>query len=253
MKLKKSPPQSNDVKLILGDCLDVMKVIPDKSIDMILCDLPYGVTKNVWDKPIPFAPLWEHYNRIIKDNGAIILFGQGMFTANLMLSNKKMWRYNLVWNKVLSTGFLNSNLMPLRVHEDICVFYKKRTTYNPQKVKGKPCHSRGRAVNKNSAELKNDNYGDYTILNTEGDMKHPTSILTFSKPHSSVSKYSAEKPVELLEFLIKSYSNEGDIVLDNCMGSGSTGVACINTKRRFIGIDKNEIAYSKSKERLNVK
>lgn len=173
-----------------------------------------------------------------------------MFTAELMMSNSKMWRYNLIWDKVLPTGFLNANRMPLRSHEDIVVFYKKLPTYNPQKYVGNPCHSRGKAVGNSSAEHKNDNYGEFKILDTEGNLKHPKSILSFSKPHSSASNYSAEKPIELLEWLIKSYSNENDIVLDNCMGSGSTGVACLNTNRRFIGIDKNKNACEIAKERL---
>ena len=236
-----------------GDCLEVMKSITDKSIDMILCDLPYSQTKNQWDIIIPFDRLWEQYNRIIKDNGAIVLFGNGMFTADLMKSNQKNWRYNLIWNKVLTSGFLNANRMPLRQHEDICVFYKKPPTYNPQKSKGKPCHSKGKPK-----EIINNNYGYFNFVDNSkdlGDMKHPTSIITISKPHPSKMVHPTQKPVDLLEYLIKTYTNEGELVLDNCMGSGSTGVACQNTGRKFIGIELDvkyfEIAEKRIKESTN--
>lgn len=239
-------------KLIHGDCLEVMKKIPSKSIDMILCDLPYGVTaKNKWDNVIPFDELWDAYKRIIKDNGAIVLFGQDKFTAQCMLSNKQWHRYNLIWKKVLPSGFLNANRMPLREHEDIMVFYKKLPVYNPQKVKGNPCHKKGKAVGKNNDEiLNNHNYGDFKVVETEGDMKFPTSILEFAKPHPSVAVHPTQKPVELLEWLIKTYTNEGALVLDNCMGSGSSGVACINTGRDFIGIELDEDYFNTAEERI---
>lgn len=247
-------------KLYQGDCLEVMKDIPDKSIDMILCDLPYGVTRNNWDSEISLDALWEQYIRIIKDNGAICLFADGMFMAKLMMSNPKMWRYNLVWNKVLASGFLNANRMPLRSTEEIVVFYKKQPIYNPQKTKGKPNHSKGKAVGKESDDETqvNNNYGNYTIVDNSkelGDMKHPTSLLVFSKPHPSISLHPTEKPVELCEWLIKTYTNENMTVLDNCMGSGSTGIACINTNRNFIGIELEEkyfdIAQNRIKEVAN--
>ena len=224
-------------QLINGDCLEEMKNISDKSIDMILCDLPYGTTKNKWDCIIPFDKLWEQYNRVIKDNGAIVLFGNGIFTAELIISNKKMWRYNLVWDKVLPSGFLNAKKMPMRNHEDVCVFYKKLPTYNPQMWIGEECHSRGNVIGKSQKDFsRNTNYGDFNAVETEGNLKYPKSILTFSKPHPSISIHPTQKPVELLEWLIKTYTNEGETVLDNCMGSGSTGVACVNTNRKFIGI-----------------
>lgn len=235
-------------KLLNGDCLKLMNNIPDKSIDMILCDLPYQRTQNQWDIMISIDKLWEQYNRIIKDNGCIALFSDGMFMAELMLSNKKMWRYNLVWDKVLPSGFLNANRMPLRSHEEICIFYKKQPTYNPQKVKGKPNHSKGKPK-----EYENNNYGDFDFVDNSkelGDMKHPVSILRFSKPHPSVSVHPTQKPVELCEWLIKTYTNEGDLVLDNCMGSGSTGVACANTNRNFIGMELDEGYFGIAKERI---
>lgn len=217
------------------DCIEGMKEIPDKSIDMILCDLPYGRTHNKWDNVLSLNLLWEQYNRIIKANGCIALFCDGLFMAELMLSNKKMWKYNLVWDKVLPSGFLNANRMPLRSHEEIAIFYKKQTTYNPQKNKGNPNHSKG-----SSERSLNNNYGVFkTVDNKEklGDMKHPKSIVTVQKPHPSKMVHPTQKPVELFEWLIKSYTNKGDIVLDSCIGSGTTAIACINTERNYIGFE----------------
>ena len=235
-------------ELYNGDCLELMKDIPDKSIDMILCDLPYETTRNKWDTIIPYDKLWKQYNRIIKDNGCIALFCDGMFMAELMMSNKKMWKYNLVWDKVLPSGFLNANRMPLRSHEEIAIFYKKQPTYNPQKTKGKPNHSKG-----TPKECQNNNYGEYDFVdNTKelGDMKHPKSIITIQKPHPSTMIHPTQKPIELLEWLINTYTNENDIVLDNCMGSGSTGVACLNTNRNFIGIELDENYFNTAEERI---
>lgn len=239
-------------QLINGDCLEEMKNISDKSIDMILCDLPYGTTKNKWDCIIPFDKLWGQYNRVIKDNGAIVLFGNGIFTAELIISNKKMWRYNLVWDKVLPSGFLNAKKMPMRNHEDVCVFYKKLPTYNPQMWIGEECHSRGNVIGKSQKDFsRNTNYGDFSAVETKGNLKYPKSILTFSKPHPSISIHPTQKPVELLEWLIKTYTNEGETVLDNCMGSGSTGVACVNTNRKFKGIELDKDYFIIAKDRIN--
>ncbi len=229
-----------------GDCLVEMDKIEDKSIDAIICDLPYGVlnkgNKNAkWDCVISFDKLWMQYERIIKDNGIIILFGQGMFTAELMISNKKLWRYNLCWDKVAKTGFLNSNRMPLRQHEDIMVFYKALPTYNPQMVKCEP-HKRNHSKGNMKQPQKNSCYGNFietpTIITDE---KFPTSIVSISKEHETGKfHHPTQKPVLLLEWLIKTYTNEFDTVLDNTMGSGSTGVACKKTNRHFIGIEKDE-------------
>lgn len=230
------------------DCLNTMKDIQDRSVDMILCDLPYQRTQNKWDIIIPFDKLWEQYNRIITDNGCIALFADGMFMAELMMSNKKMWKYNLVWDKVLTSGFLNANKQPLRQHEEIVIFYKKQPIYNPQKTLGKPNHSKGK-----SKETANNNYGDFNFVDNReklGDMKHPTSILQFSKPHPSIMKHPTEKSVEVCEWLIKTYTNEYMIVLDNCMGSGTTGVACMNINRKFIGIESDENYFNIAKERI---
>lgn len=239
------------MQLIQGDCLEIMKSIKDKYIDMILCDLPYGTTQNKEDKQIPFKPLWKEYERIIKDNGVIALFGQGIFYVDLVNSNRKLFRYDLVWNKVLTSGFLNAKKMPLRQHEQIAIFYKSLPTYNPQFTEGKPLHSKGTSyINK---EHINNNYGKFNQKEDTrkgSTQKYPTSILTFQKPHPGVAKHRTEKSIECLEWLIKTYTNEGDVVLDNCAGAGSTGVACKNTKRNFIGIEINNFYYNIMKERL---
>lgn len=244
-----------DIELWQGDCLQLMDNIADKSVDMILCDLPYGVTaKNKWDIVIPFEPLWEQYKRIIKDNGCIALFADGMFMSNLMQSNKKMWRYNLVWDKELTSGFLNANKMPLRSHEEICIFYKKLPTYNPQFTEGQPLHGMGKKFSQE--KNKNNNYGDFNSCNNpsakrEGDTKkYPKSIVKFARPASCIMIHPTQKPVELLEYLIKTYTDENDLILDNCMGSGSTGVAAKNLNRKFIGIELEEEYFNIAKERI---
>ena len=227
------------VKLQNGDCLKIMKNIKTESIDLIICDLPYGITKNKLDTRLPFDDLWREYERIIKDNGVIILFGQGKFYIDLVNSNLKLFRYDLVWNKVLTSGFLNANRQPLRQHELIAIFYKKQPIFNPQFTIGKPLHGKGNSYK--SKENINNNYGKFKVLEDTrkgSTEKYPTSILEFSKPHPSVSLHPTTKPVQLLEYLIKTYSNENDIVLDNCMGSGSTGIASVRNNRSFIGIEK---------------
>lgn len=230
------------------DCLMGMQLIPDKTIDLILCDLPYGTTHNKWDSVIPFFDLWAEYTRIIKDNGAILLFADGFFMARLMESNPMMWRYNLVWDKVLSTGFLNANKQPLRVHEEICVFYIKPPVYHPQKIEGKKNHSKGKPKG-----CANNNYGSYGFQDNQealGSMKHPTSILRFQKPHPSKAIHPTQKPVDLLMWCIKSYTNEGDVVLDNCFGSGSTLEAALTCNRACIGFEKEESYFQVAAERL---
>lgn len=240
-----------NITLYKGDCLVEMDKIEDKSVDLILCDLPYGVTQNKKDVTIPFEPLWKHYNRVIKDNGAILLFCQGVFYVKLVESNLKMYRYDLIWDKGLISGFLNANRMPLRQHEQIAVFYKKLPTYNPQFKKGKPLHSKGKKYL--NSEFKNNNYGNFKMTSDDrsgSTDKYPTSIMRINKPHPSVTLHPTEKPVELLEYLIKTYSNDGDVVLDNCMGSGSTGVACVNTNRKFIGIELDDKYYQLGEDRI---
>lgn len=239
------------IELYNEDCLEGMRGIPNKSIDMILCDLPYGKTQNKEDVRLPFERLWFIYKRIIKDNGCIALFGQGTFYVDLVNSNPKMFRYDLTWNKELTSGFLNANRMPLRQHEQIAIFYKRLPTYNPQFSKGKSLHSRGTSYK--NKEAKNQNYGKFGVIDdvrAGATDKYPTSILTFAKPHPSIALHRTEKPVELLEYLIKTYTNEGETVLDNCMGSGSTGVACKNTNRRFIGFEIDKDYYDIACKRI---
>lgn len=240
------------LKLLKGDCLELMTEIPDKSVDMILCDLPYGTTQHKDDIVIPFKKLWEHYERIIKDNGPIVLFAQGLFYVKLVKSNTRLFRYDLVWDKVLTSGFLNAKRMPLRQHEQIAVFYKKLPVYNPQFTEGKPLHGKGNAyLNK---EHKNQNYGHFEMTDDSrkgSTEKYPTSILRFAKPHPSVAQHRTEKSIECLEWLIKTYTNEGDVVLDNCMGSGTTGIAAVRTNRSFIGIEIDEHYFELSSKRIN--
>ena len=241
----------DNIQLMKGDCLKLMQDIPDNSIDMILCDLPYEVTsQNSWDTKLPLDKLWAEYKRIAKDTSPIILFAQGRFTAELIMSNSDMYKYNMVWDKVLPSGFLNANKQPMRQHEDLVVFYDKQCTYNPQKVKGSFCHKRGRS---NGSAGSGTNYGNYTFVDTYEDEKFPTTILTFSKPKASSAKntyHPTQKPVDLLEYLILTYTNENDVVLDNCMGSGSTGVACVNTNRRFVGMELDDEYFRISQERI---
>lgn len=220
--------------LLQGDCLELMKDIPDKSVDLILCDLPYGTTQNKWDTVIPFDKLWAQYNRIIKDNGAILLFSQMPFGANLIMSNPKMFRYEWIWEKDNSTGFLNANKMPLKKHENILVFYKHLPTYNPQKTKGTPYTCK--QGHGSSSWNYNEERGGHTTVNN-GD-RYPIDIIEFQRDKDGL--HPTQKPVALLEYLIKTYTNEGDTVLDNCMGSGSTGVACKHTNREFIGMELDE-------------
>lgn len=225
-----------------GDCLELMKNIPDKSIDMILCDLPFGVTsRNKWDVVIPFEPLWEQYKRIIKDNGAIVLHSQQPFTSKLIMSNLKMFKYSLVWSKSQVSGFLNAKKQPLREHEDICVFYKKQCTYNPQMTKGK-------------MQLKNtggqsSNYNHFEAQPHYSDEYYPKSILNFPLQRFK-NGHPTQKPIALLEYLIRTYTNDGETVLDNCMGSGSTCVAAINTNRHYIGFELEPHYFEISKQRI---
>ena len=245
-----------DIILIHGDCLEEMKQIADKSVDAIICDLPYGVLNKgnnnaKWDSVIPFEDLWCIYNRIIKDNGAIILFGQGMFTASLMKSNPKMWRYNLIWDKIATTGFLNANRMPLRSHEDICIFYKSLPIYNPQ-MENTPPHKRNHSRGNLENPLKNRCYGKFVeIPSAISDKKFPKSIIQISKEHCTGKFFHpTQKPVALIEYLIKTYSNEGDLILDNTAGSMTTAIAAINTNRKCICIEKNDEYFQVGERRV---
>lgn len=234
-----------NIELKQGDCLELMKDIPDKSIDMILCDLPYGTTVCKWDTIIPFDKLWEQYNRIIKDNGAIVLFGNEPFSSQLRLSNLKNYKYDWVWDKKRGSNFATVKIRPFNSFENIMVFYKKQPTYNPQMWKSTPYTCNQGYV----GEAKQTGlYRDNVITVNNGD-RYPLTILSFSK---EAGLHPTQKPVALLEYLIKTYTNEGGVVLDNCMGSGSTGVACVNTNRNFIGIELDENYFKIAKERIGV-
>ena len=219
-----------------GDCLEIMKQLPDKSIDMVLCDLPYGTTQNKWDSVIPLGGLWQQYRRIVKDDGAIVLTSQGMFTAELMVSNPKMFRYKWIWEKSKSTNFLNAKKQPLRKHEDVCVFYRRQPVYHPQMIDGEP-YDKGIRKNQMSGS-----YGDFQPVHVHSDGKrYPTDIIYFKTAESEGKVFHpTQKPVELGRYFVRTYTNPGDIVLDNTSGSGSFLVAALLEGRNFIGIEKNE-------------
>lgn len=230
-------------KIYNEDCLVGMKRIPDASVDMILCDLPYGTTQNKWDSIIPFEKLWEQYERIIKSDGAIVLTGQQPFTSQLVMSNIRLFRYEWIWEKELGTGFLNAKKMPLKNHENILVFYKHLPTYNPQFTTGKPRTS----FSNNTSP----NYGKYkqVIYDNPDGNRYPLSIQKFIA-YQNRGLHPTQKPVALFEYLIRTYTNKGETVLDNCMGSGTTAIACINTERNFIGFETNKEYYDRSLERI---
>ena len=227
------------------NCLEGHKKIPNGSIDLIYSDLPYNQTKNTWVELINLNQLWEDYKRMIKPNGAIVLHCQGAFTSMLMTSSTVKWRYNLIWKKGDRTsGHLNSNRMPMRNHEDIAVFYKALPTYNPQFTEGQPLHSKGHSYLKK--EHINNNYGKYEVTDDSragSTQKYPISILNFDRPHPPI--HPTQKPILLAEWVIKTYSNSGDIVLDSTVGVGTSAIACRNTDRNFIAFENDEENFEK--------
>jgi site-specific DNA-methyltransferase (adenine-specific) len=251
-----------ELELWQGDCLELMEDIPDGSVDMILCDLPYGTTACKWDTIIPLEPLWSCYERIIKDNGAIVLFGSEPFSSKLRMSNLKMYKYDWIWVKNTSGGFATAKKRPMKYHENISVFFKRQPTYNPQMQEysdsTKKRFKDGDMVNR-TKQLQNSTNSIQAGLSFAGEKaidyskgKYPESVQFFkSVPNSNgIRQHPTQKPVELLEYLIKTYTNENDTILDNCMGSGSTGVACKNTNRKFIGIELDEKYFNMAKERI---
>ena len=236
-----------DIGLHQGDCLELMNGIEDKSVDMILCDLPYGTTACSWDSVIDFNKLWKQYNRIVKDNGAIVLFGSEPFSTALRSSNLDVYRYDWKWIKQRGTGHLNSKKQPMRDNEDIIIFYKNQCVYNPQgTILGEFNNNRPA-----KSKISSDVYSSEVEIGVSKVGNYPTNTLYFDKICIN-QIHPTQKPVALLEYLIKTYTNEGQVVLDNTMGSGSTGVACKNTNRRFIGIEMDEDYFNVAKERLNV-
>ena len=230
-----------------GDCLALMPSIPDKSIDMILCDLPYGTTACEWDSIIDMGKLWAEYERVIKDNGAIVLTANNIFTFKLWASNPRLFRYKCVWHKSRMTQFLNANRRPLAQHEDILLFYKNQPTYNPQKEKGtqyRNSHIKTTIGGKSA-------YGDEALARiptVNNGLYYPSDVISI--PSQGSTQHPTQKPVALFEYLIKTYTNEGEVVLDNCSGSGTTAIACINANRRYICIEQNEEYVRRSRQRV---
>lgn len=240
---------TENITLWQGDCLELMKDIPDNSLDMILCDLPYGTTKNKWDTIIPFEPLWEQYERVIKDNGAIVLFGQEPFASHLRMSNIENFKYDWYWEKERLTNIAQVKKRAGKTVEAISVFYKKQCTYNPQMQK----HEGKKRTNK----VKNGKLGKLVDGGTkkvkeykDSGWRYPTQVLSFQRDILTSNLHPTQKPLALVEFLVKTYTNEGDTVLDNCMGSGTTGVACKKLNRKFIGIELDESYFEIAKNRI---
>ena len=233
------------INLIQGDCLEVMKSVPNNSIDAIICDLPYGITACKWDSVIPFEPLWSQYKRIIKDNGAIVLTASQPFTSALVMSNPKWFKYEWIWDKVTATGFQIAKHNPMRQHESVLVFGKGKVNYHPIMVKmDKPdtykCYTKS-----DSSPLDNNDGERRTRTH-----RYPKSIITVSNANKKGGLHPTQKPVALMEYLVKTYTNQGDVVLDNCMGSGTTGVACKNLGRKFIGIEQDLNYFEIAKNRI---
>lgn len=227
-----------------GDCLEVMAGLPDASVDMILCDLPYGTTACKWDSVIPFEPLWEQYRRVAKRNAAIVLTASQPFTTALIASNLADFRYCWVWEKQQPTGFLDARRKPMKAHEDVCVFYAATATYNPQGLI---------AVQVNQSRKNKAGNGAYGAVGADDYVQKegnfPRSVLKIDRvTHGQV--HPTQKPVALMEYLIRTYTHEGEVVLDNCMGSGTTGVACANTGRRFVGIERDDKYFAIASERI---
>ncbi|MEC4272924.1 site-specific DNA-methyltransferase [Adlercreutzia sp. R25] len=234
-------------RLFMGDCLDIIADLPGHSVDMVLCDPPYGCTRNKWDCAVDLGALWDGLLRVTRPGAAVVMFGSGMFTSDLMQSNRKMWRYNLVWRKTNPTGFLNARRQPLRAHEDIVVFCDRQTAYNPVMTKGPRKVSS--AEHRRNSRLS-DNYGAYEPSGYDSDERYPTSVLTFPRDTQRSPLHPTQKPVALLEMLVRMYSDEEATVLDCFMGSGSTGVACARTGRGFVGIEVDEGYYEVARERI---
>lgn len=246
-------PQSKIIEkdsVILGDCLEVMSHIADKSIDMILCDLPYGQNKHLsWDFIIPFKPLWEQYERIIKDNGAIVLTATQPFTSVLVMSNPKLFKYELIWLKTRPSNVFNAKKQYMKWHENILVFYKKLPTYNPKMKEGKPYvvhhkkkQDRSKGIYGKTGEVENH-------VSVNSGLYYPKTIIEISNPNYK-SLHPTQKPVELFRYLIRTFSNENDLILDNCLGSGTTVISAIDEKRHYIGIENSEEYYNIAKERI---
>jgi site-specific DNA-methyltransferase (adenine-specific) len=236
--------------LYQGDCLEIMRHIPDQSVDMILCDLPYGTTDCKWDKIVPLEPLWEQYHRVTKENSAIVLFSSQPFTNKLIDHNPKYFRYEWIWVKNKKSGFMNAHYRPIKSHENLLVFYRKQPVYNPQMTKATKNHgvSRQNQYKTKFINIRGQKAKDYVWV--DNGERFPTTVLDFKCVPNHKGMHSTEKPVALCEYLIKTYTNPGQTVLDNCMGSGTTGVAALNTGRFFIGIELDPHYFEMAKERI---
>ena len=237
---------SPSCSLFLGDCLEMMKRIPDDSVDMILCDLPYGTTACKWDTVIPFEPLWAAYRRVAKKNAAIVLTASQPFTSTLITSNLRDFRYEWVWDKKGTTGFQTAKIMPLRRHENVVVFYRAKPTYNPA------METRGRERKKGGSKNDNGCYGELRSSESYNNSYYPTSVIEISNASKKGLVHPTQKPVALMEYLIRTYTNPGETVLDNTMGSGTTGVACMKTGRRFIGIERCAVYFRVASKRISL-
>jgi site-specific DNA-methyltransferase (adenine-specific) len=235
------------MQLMQGDCLELMKQIPDGSVDMVLCDLPYGTTQNKWDCPIDLAQLWPEYWRVCKPSAAILLMAQTPFDKVLGVSQIENLRYEWIWEKTAATGFLNAKKAPLKAHENVLVFYRRAPIYNPEMTAG---HTIKR-VNASLA-CHGENYSKAVSVRApyESTARYPRSVQKFAKDNRLLNQHPTQKPVALMEYLIRTYTNEGDTVLDSCMGSGTTGVACANTDRQFIGIEMDSKYFEIAKNRI---
>lgn len=234
------------VDLMNGDCLELMKSIPDKSVDFIFSDPPYGTTQCSWDSVINLDLMWCEIERIIKDNGCIALFAQAPFDKVLACSNLKLFRHEWIWEKTHATGFFNAKKMPLKAHENILIFYKKLPTYNPQKTFG---HKRKTATKK---MINSEVYGkEVSVQNYDSTERYPRSVIKFASDKQKNNYHPTQKPLLLCEYLIKTYTNPGDVVLDFCMGSGTIGVGCVKLNRHFIGIEIGRNIFSTAKKRIN--
>lgn len=235
-------------QLYNGDCLDVMPTIASGSVDLILCDLPYGTTQNKWDSVIPFDRLWAEYWRLLRPAGAVVLTAAQPFTSALVMSQLDAFKYDWTWRKQRGTGHLNAKKQPLHNKEDVCVFYRKQPTYNPQMRAGEPYSAVSKGVGRKTNSLKSDNYGSQTLAGSDNSgQRYPLTTLEFDVQRG---EHPTQKPVALMEYLIRTYTNPGDLVLDNCMGSGTTGVACANTDRRFIGIERDPDYFAICQRRI---
>lgn len=233
---------TEQLDLFRGDCLELLRLIPDGSVDLVLCDLPYGTTQNKWDSVIPFGPLWDEYRRVAKPDGAVVLTASQPFTTDLINSNREEFRYEIIWDKTKGGNFLLAKKQPMKSHENVLVFYRKQPTYNPQMVE------RGK-VRKKGGGRASDNFGVAPTV-SYNNTYYPNSIVEFSTGSRVDQHHPTQKPVALMEYLIRTYTNEGDTVLDNTMGSGTTGVACANTGRRFIGMERDPTYFEIAQRRI---